>query len=57
MQYNGKYNIFDFNKINTYPLGTRSNKVTLDDLVRPMDIENITMSTDILPRLRRRPSC
>jgi len=43
MQYNGKYNIFDFNKINTYPLGTRSNKVTLNDLIRPMDIENITI--------------
>ena len=43
MQYDGKYNVFDLNRINTYPLGTRSNKVTLDDLVRPMDIENITI--------------
>ncbi len=43
MQYNGKYNVFDSSKIDTYPLGTRSNKVTLNDLVRPMDIENITI--------------
>ena len=43
MHYDGKYNIFDSSKIDTYPLSTRSNKVTLDDLVRPMDIENITI--------------
>ena len=43
MQYDGKYNVFDSSKIDTYPLSTRSNKVTLDDLVRPMDIENITI--------------
>jgi hypothetical protein len=43
MHYDGKYNVFDLNRINTYPLSTRSNKVTLDDLVRPMDIENITI--------------
>ena len=38
MDYKGKYNIFDVNKISTYPLSTRSNKVTLDDLVRPGDV-------------------
>jgi len=43
MQYDGKYNVFDSSKIDTYPLSTRSNKVTLNDLVRPMDIENITI--------------
>ncbi len=43
MHYDGKYNVFDLNRINTYPLSMRSNKVTLDDLVRPMDIENITI--------------
>ena len=40
MQYDGKYKIFNLNKINTYPLSTRSNKVMLDDLVRPEDIDN-----------------
>jgi len=43
MQYDGKYNVFDSSKIDTYPLSTRSNKVTLDDLVRPMDLEKITI--------------
>lgn len=41
MDYDGKYNVFDLNRINTYPLGTRSNKVTLDDLVRPVDLDNL----------------
>ena len=39
LDYKGKYNIFDPNKISTYPLSTRSNKVTLDDLVWPSDID------------------
>ena len=43
MQYDGKYNVFDSSKIDTYPLGTRSNKVTLDDLIRPVDIDYITI--------------
>jgi len=43
MQYDGKYNVFDSSKIDTYPLSTRSNKVTLNDLVRPMDIEKVTI--------------
>ncbi|MCP4259484.1 MAG: hypothetical protein GY774_18545 [Planctomycetes bacterium] len=43
MQYEGKYKVFDINKINTYPLSTRSNKVTLDDLVKHGDIDNIVI--------------
>jgi hypothetical protein len=43
MQYDGKYKIFDTSKINTYPLSTRSNKVTLDDLVKPNDIDNMAI--------------
>jgi len=39
MNYKGKHNVFDVNKVSTYPLSTRSNKVTLDDLVRPGDVE------------------
>ena len=41
MDYNGKYNIFDLAKIRTYPLSTRTNKVTLKDLVRPRDIHRL----------------
>ena len=43
MQYDGKYNVFDPDQISTYPLGTRCNKVTLDDLIRPADLENIAI--------------
>ena len=43
MHYDGKYNVFDLNRINTYPLGTRSNKVTLNDLVRPADLDNFVI--------------
>jgi hypothetical protein len=43
MDYNGKYNVFDPNRIDTYPLSTRTNKVTLDDLVFPADIEALTI--------------
>jgi hypothetical protein len=40
MEYDGKYNAFDLDQVNTYPLSTRSNKVTLDDIVRPQDIDS-----------------
>jgi len=43
MQYDGKYKVFDLNRINTYPLSTRSNKVTLDDLIRPAMLENLVI--------------
>lgn len=51
MQYEGKYTIFNLNKINTYPLRTRSNKVTLDDLIKPGDIDNILI--DLPDKIRR----
>jgi len=41
MQYDGKYNVFDSSKIDTYPLSTRSNKVMLDDLIRPAELDNL----------------
>ncbi|HLB74069.1 MAG TPA: hypothetical protein VJJ98_08630 [Sedimentisphaerales bacterium] len=41
MKYKGKYSVFDARKVSTYPLSARSNKVTLDDLVRPEDIDNL----------------
>lgn len=35
MEYKGKYQTFDPNKIQTYPISTRENKVQLDDLLDP----------------------
>ena len=43
MQYNGKYNIFDPNKIKTYPLSTRTNKVTLNDLVSLAEVDKLVI--------------
>jgi hypothetical protein len=43
MEYDGRYNAFDLGRVNTYPLNTRSNKVTLDDLIRPEKLEDITI--------------
>jgi hypothetical protein len=43
MQYEGKYEIFDTARIRTYPLSTRGNKVTLDDLVSPGEIDSIVI--------------
>ena len=38
MDYKGKYKVFDPNKINTYPVSSRTNKVTLKDLQSSADI-------------------
>jgi len=43
MDYDGRYNAFDLGRVKTYPLNTRSNKVTLDDLVRPEDIDDLVI--------------
>ncbi|MBN2314694.1 MAG: hypothetical protein JXM79_12255 [Sedimentisphaerales bacterium] len=43
MDYQGRYDIFDLSRISTYPLDTRSNKVTLSDLVRPEDVSDLTI--------------
>jgi hypothetical protein len=43
MQYDGRYNAFDLGRVSTYPLRTRANKVTLDDLVWPADRDNLTI--------------
>ena len=44
MDYNGRYKIFDSGQINTYPLRTRKNKVTLNDLVLPKDVDKIPIN-------------
>jgi hypothetical protein len=38
MEYEGRYKAFDATRVRTYPLSTRSNKVTFDDLVFPKDL-------------------
>ena len=43
MEYNGRYKAFDLSRVVTYPLGTRSNKVTLDDLVGPADLDRLAL--------------
>ena len=43
MQYEGKYKIFDPARINTYPLSTRTNKVMLNDLVLPGDVDSLAV--------------
>ena len=50
MKYKGKYSIFDASEVRTYPLSTRSNKVTLGDLVRPEDVDK--MSVDLPEQTR-----
>ena len=49
MDYKGKYKIFDPNKINTYPVRSRTNKLTLKDLVSPADVHklDIKLSNEI----------
>ena len=41
MNYKGKFNCFDPNKINTYPVSGRTNKVKQEDLTLPKDINDL----------------
>ena len=43
MDYRGKYKVFDLSKIGTYPLSTRTNKVTLKDIILPADVDNLAI--------------
>jgi hypothetical protein len=43
MEYEGRYKAFDPTGIRTYPLSTRSNKVTLSDLVFPKDLGSLSL--------------
>lgn len=49
MEYKGKYQAFDPNKIQTYPISTRDNKVKLDDLLNPEDVDSFQF--DVLPEV------
>ncbi len=44
MDYQGRYTAFDPSRIETYPLQQRSNKVTLDDLVRPDSVRGLDLA-------------
>ena len=41
MKYNGRHQIFDSDKINTYPISTRVNKVKLEDLMDPPSVGSL----------------
>lgn len=43
MQYEGKYKIFDLAGVSTYPVSTRTNKVTFKDLVLPAGLDNLAI--------------
>ncbi len=51
MEYEGRYTTFDATRVKTYPLSTRSNKVTFDDLVFPKDL--CALSTDLPDRVQQ----
>jgi len=46
MEYEGRYNAFDPSRIETYPLEQRSNKVALEDLVLPGDVDALDLAVD-----------
>ena len=53
MKYEGKYKIFDPNRINTYPVSTRNNKVKFEDLVFPDKVHEMSfeISEDVENRI------
>ncbi len=42
MEYHGRYKVFDPTKVKTYPLGTRTNKVKLEDIIQPFCVDEMT---------------
>lgn len=46
MEYKGRYEIFDTGQIKTYPVSERTNKVKLDDLINPNDINKLQFDVD-----------
>ena len=53
MEYKGRYEMFDTEQINTYPVSERTNKVKLADLIKPEDIDKlqIEISDEVDERL------
>ena len=48
MQYEGKYKIFQPDLINTYPLVSRANKVTQEDIANPADRNRLEFNISFL---------
>lgn len=46
MKYDGRYEIFDSERIRTYPLKTRTNKVKLKDLILPEAVREMELKID-----------
>lgn len=46
MEYQGRYPIFDPSRMKTYPVRTRQNKVTLDDIVLPEQVDAAQIELD-----------
>jgi len=51
MEYHGRYSIFDFSKVYTYPLAERKNKTHLSDLIDLQDLQRSPLRWDD-PNLR-----
>ncbi len=49
MEYEGRYRVFDTSRIRTYPVSGRSNKVHLDDLVRPQELKRHKLPQSAVP--------
>ena len=54
MKYEGKYTIFDINKIKTYPVAGRTNKVKHSDLIFPDQVDDLelTIADEIGDRIK-----
>lgn len=52
MDYQGRYPIFNPGRIETYPVRTRQNKVTLDDIVSPETVDEAAIEIDAATRER-----
>ncbi len=51
MEYKGKYQTFDPNNIQTYPISTRDNKVHIDDLLEPSKVDSLQF--DVKPETEK----
>ena len=52
MKYEGKYTIFDINRIKTYPVAGRTNKVKHSDLIFPDQVDDLDLTVDDVIRDR-----
>ena len=54
MTYQSKYKSFETGQIKTYPIGSRTNKVTLKDMVRPEEVleQDFRIDRDVLENIK-----